>query len=301
MNQEHIWRAKMQQFKRFLQLERGMSPHSISAYLSDVEKLAHFGLENAKTPDTLTSTDFQIFLKEIHEAGLSPRSQSRHLSACKSFYHCLMLDDGLEINPTDFLKPPRIERNIPEILEIHEIDALFAQIDMSKADGHRNRAMLEMLYGCGLRVTELVELTIPQLYLDQEMIKVVGKGSKERLVPIGSVALHYLLLYLEQKNQIYPTTNSRTQKVFLNKQGKGLSRVMVFLIIQKLATKAGITKKISPHTFRHSFASHLIEGGADLRAVQDLLGHESITTTEIYTHLDRDYLHSVVKNYHPRP
>lgn len=301
MSLAKIWSSKKAQFKRFLQLERGLSQHSIQAYLQDLQKLESFSLTLEKGPAELSAQDFQQFLQHVHALGLSPRSQSRLLSACKAFYHCLMLDDGLEQNPTEFLQTPRIARNIPEILEVHEIDLLFEQIDLSKNDGHRNRAMLETLYGCGLRVSELVDLTLPQLYLEEEMIKVRGKGSKERLVPLGSVALHYLRLYLQERSRLFTHQNPPSPYVFLNKQGKKLSRVMVFLIIQKLAAQAGIKKKISPHTFRHSFASHLIEGGADLRAVQDLLGHESITTTEIYTHLDREYLHTVVRQHHPRP
>jgi len=277
-----------------------MSPNTVEAYLDDVTKLRQFSEPQYITPQNITPTQLQDFLTWINGFGLSAYSQARILSGIKTFYLFMALEHGLVENPTALIEAPRLGRKIPDVLNITEIDALIAAIDLSATEGTRNKAMLEVLYGCGLRVSELVGLKLSNLFLDVEFIKVEGKGSKERLIPIGTQAIKYLRIYLEDVRVHQKIKPGCDDFVFLNRRGAPLTRVMVFIIIKDLAAKIGLQKKISPHTFRHSFASHLVEGGADLRAVQEMLGHESITTTEIYTHVDRDYLRSVITQYHPR-
>lgn len=255
---------------------------------------------NGQKPAEILTRDLKDFLVWVNELGMLAVTQARVLSGIKSFYKYLLLENLVSTDPSELLEAPKIRRKLPDTLSIHEINSLIDAIDLSKPEGMRNKAMLEMLYGCGLRVSELTQLKISNLFPDIEFIKVLGKGNKERLVPVGSVALKYLRIWLNEVRVHYPVKPAHTDTLFLNRRGSALSRVMVFLIIKDLAQKIGLNKTISPHTFRHSFATHLIEGGADLRAVQEMLGHESITTTEIYTHLDRDYLRGVVVQYHPR-
>lgn len=299
------WKVYTEGFKSFLQLERSLSPNSIEAYLRDVEKLEQFlGLKQYKlSPGQLQLEHFQEMMKWIAELGLSATSQARIISGIKAFYKYLLMENIINDDPTMLLEVPRIGRKLPTVLSDTEIDAILNAIDRSTPEGERNRAMLETLYSCGLRVSELVNLHISQLYLDDEFIRVIGKGDKERIVPIGSVAIKHIRLYLDTvrpKPGDDKIRKGNEDILFLNKRGSKLTRVMVFTIIKTLAEKAGLQKKISPHTFRHSFATHLVENGADLRAVQEMLGHESITTTEIYTHLDRNYLRDVIIAYHPR-
>lgn len=300
MKEENNWLLLKREFGRFLKFERGLSDNSIEAYLNDVSKLEVYSEENKLTLQQITSKDIQRFLIWINGFGISPFTQSRLLSGLKTFYNFLLLEYDWENNPVELIQAPRIARKIPSVLNIQEIDQLINTIDLSTPEGMRNKTILEVLYGCGLRVSELVGLKLSNLYLDVEFIKVEGKGNKERLIPIGSQAIKYLKIYINEVRPHIKVKSGQEDFVFLNKRGAALSRVMVFIVIKELATKIGLQKNISPHTFRHSFASHLVEGGADLRAVQDMLGHESITTTEIYTHIDRDYLQSVITQYHPR-
>jgi integrase/recombinase XerD len=283
-------------------LERSLSANSISAYLQDISKLEEFfkeqGLE--KSVKDIQIDDLKSFLKWVNLQGMSPHTQARTLSGIKAFFKYLLLEDLIHIDPSALLQSPKLSRKLPDTLSLPEINSLIDAIDLSKPEGMRNKVMLEMLYGCGLRVSELITLKISNLFLDIDLIKIIGKGNKERLVPIGGVAVKYLKIWLHELRVHIDIKTGKEDFVFLNRRGSPLSRVMVFLIIKDLAEKIGLKKKISPHTFRHSFATHLIEGGADLRAVQEMLGHESITTTEIYTHLDRDYLRSTILQYHPR-
>lgn len=295
-----IWQNIYSDFKRYLQFERGLSDNTINAYLQDISKLMLYCEEQKLDIVQLSGQDIQNFLRWINTFSISPATQARLLSGLKSFYKYMQLEHGLAENPTDLIEVPKSSRHLPDVLSIAEIDALIGAIDQSSTEGTRNKAMLEVLYGCGLRVSELTQLKLSNLFLEIEFIKVEGKGSKERLVPIGGQASKYLKIYIEQVRVHQPIKPGHEDYVFINRRGTHLSRVMVFLIIQKLAAAISLKKKISPHTFRHSFASHLVEGGADLRAVQDMLGHESITTTEIYTHIDKDYLQSVITQYHPR-
>lgn len=294
------WDIVKRDFKRYLQLERNLSQNSIDAYMNDVQKLeAYCSFKKIALAD-IDTRFIQQFLIFINDFSISPFTQARLLSGLKTFFAFLQIEYETKTNPTELLESPRLNRKIPSVLNIQEIDALIAAIDLSAPEGMRNKTILEVLYGCGLRVSELITLKISNLYLDVEFIKVEGKGNKERLIPIGSQAIKYLKIYLEDVRLHVPIQTGHEDIVFLNRRGRQLTRVMVFLIVKDLAKKIGLTKAISPHTFRHSFASHLVEGGADLRAVQDMLGHESITTTEIYTHIDKDYLQSVITQYHPR-
>src|SRR5690606_9747716 len=294
------WKTTINGFKHYLRLERAMSANTVEAYLNDVTKLRQFLEPQGIHPHEVTSAQIQDFLTWINGFGLSAYSQARILSGIKTFYLYMALEHGLHENPTALIQAPRLGRKIPDVLNVAEIDRLIRAIDLSAPEGMRNKAMLEVLYGCGLRVSELVGLKISNLFLDVEFIKVEGKGSKERLVPIGAQAANYLRIYLGEVRVHQKIKPGYEDFVFLNRRGMPLTRVMVFLIIKDLAAAIGLKKRISPHAFRHSFASHLVEGGADLRAVQEMLGHESITTTEIYTHVDRDYLRSVITQYHPR-
>ncbi len=296
------WDIHIKQFGNYLKLERSLSPNSIAAYLSDVEKLTQY-LEvskNTASPLLLSAKHIRGFLQYINELGISAHSQARMLSGIKAFYKYLVYEELVEKDPTELIEGPKLGRKLPDTLSFPEIEQLFEAVDLSKPEGGRNRAMLEVLYSSGLRVSELVELKINNVHFDVGFLRVVGKGNKERLVPVGTDALKFLKIYLQEIRVHIPVKKGFEGFVFLNRNGRKLSRVMVFMIIKDLAARIGLNKSISPHTFRHSFATHLIEGGADLRAVQEMLGHESITTTEIYTHLDRDYLKQVIRDFHPR-
>ena len=294
------WNNIQKDFKKFLSFERNLSKNSILAYINDVDKIRVYCEDNNIQLEKLTTKDFQDFLAWINGFNISPYSQARIISGLKSFFNFLELEYNFENNPAALIETPRLERKIPDVLDVGDIDNLINAIDLSQPEGMRNKAMLEVLYGCGLRVSELISLKISNLHLEVEFIKIEGKGNKERLIPIGHQAIKYLKIYLEESRPHLPIKGGNEDFVFLNRRGAALTRVMVFIIIKDLAAKIGLQKKISPHTFRHSFASHLVEGGADLRAVQEMLGHESITTTEIYTHIDKDYLQSIITQYHPR-
>lgn len=300
-----MWTTYLKQFETYLKLERSLSKNSIEAYVRDVEKLAQFvEMTFAGTNATkLTYPQLQQFLHYISELGMSAFSQARILSGIKAFYKFLLTEELISDDPTTLLEGPKLGRKLPDTLSVEEIDKVLAAIDLSTPEGQRNRAILEVLYSCGLRVSECVELKLNNLYLEAKgvgFVRVIGKGNKERLVPIGGDATKYVTIYKDQVRPLVPVQKGFESHVFLNRRGKKLTRAMIFTIIKNLAVAIGLKKTISPHTFRHSFATHLIEGGADLRAVQEMLGHESITTTEIYTHLDRDYLRSVVLQFHPR-
>ena len=296
-----MWEPYKKGFKAYLQLERSLSDNSVEAYMRDIEKLTQY-LEHSgtlKNPSDVKLTDLQSFIKWIAELGISPASQARIISGVKSFYKFCLIEHISKIDPTVLLEAPKLKKSLPDTLSFDEIENIIAQIDLSKPEGGRNKAMLEMLYSCGLRVSELVNLKVSQLYFDVGFIRVLGKGDKERLVPVGSSAVKYVKIYLKNIRVHIQVKAGNEDIVFLNRRGSKLTRVMVFLIIKELAKKAGIKKTISPHTLRHSFATHLVEGGADLRAVQEMLGHESITTTQIYTHLDREFLRKTLEEFHP--
>ncbi len=295
------WQRLIKEYEGFLKLEKGLSPHSIEAYLGDLEKLRQFQelLHPETGPGELNREQLGQFLVWISELGLSARSQARILSGIKAFYRYLLLEDQISTDPTALLEGPRLGSKLPEVLTVAEIDRMLDCIDLSKPQGRRNKAMLETLYSCGLRVSELVGLQISGIFRAEGFIRVIGKGDKERLVPVSPSALREIDLYLPDRH-VLSVQPGNEDILFLNRRGKMLTRNMVFTIIKELAAAAGIQKKVSPHTFRHSFATHLVEGGADLRAVQEMLGHESITTTEIYTHLDRAYLREAIISFHPR-
>ena len=296
-----MWESYKKGFKSWLQLEKSLSDNSVAAYLGDIEKLTQY-LQlsgSLKTPAQLELRDLQKFVHWGAELGMTDTSQARIISGIKSFYKYCLIENIVKTDPTTLLEAPKLKRYLPDTLSFEEIENILSAIDMSKPEGGRNKAMLEVLYGCGLRVSEAVNLRISHLYLDIGFVRVTGKGDKERLVPIGKSASSYVKMYLKNIRVHVPVKPGSEDIVFLNRRGSRMSRVMVFLIIKELAKKAGITKSISPHTFRHSFATHLVEGGADLRAVQEMLGHESITTTEIYTHLDRDFLRKTLEQFHP--
>ncbi len=296
------WQTGLIGFRSYLRLERSLSANTIEAYLHDVDMLMQFFKAKSlkKEVSEVSGIDLKDFLVWINELGMLPPTQARVLSGLKAFFKYLLLDNQIKIDPSALIESPKTSRKLPDTLSILEINSLIEAIDLSKAEGMRNKAMLEILYGCGLRVSELTSLKISNLFLDIDFIKILGKGDKERLVPIGSEAIKFLRIFIEEVRVHIAVKPGKEDFVFLNMRGNPISRVMVFLIIKDLAKKTGINKSISPHTFRHSFATHLIEGGADLRAVQEMLGHESITTTEIYTHLDRDYLRDTIIQFHPR-
>ncbi len=296
------WKSHIQGFRSFLQLERSLSINSIEAYERDIEKLTQFlELNNIqKPPSKLATKDIRGFMQWIASLGLSARSQSRILSGIKAFYKYLILEENLKKDPTELVEAPKIGKKLPDTLSKTEIIDLIESVDLSHPQGERNRAMLEVLYGCGLRVSELINLKLSDWHRNEGFVKVIGKGNKERLAPIGGIAEKQLDTYIKQIRSHQDKVKGHEDFIFLNRNGRQLSRVMVFYIIKELAKKMNLKKKISPHTFRHSFATHLIDGGADLRAVQEMLGHESITTTEIYTHLDRDYLRDAIVTFHPR-
>lgn len=296
-----MWEPYKKGFKAWLQLEKSLAANSVEAYLRDIDKLTDYLLAAKKmvTPQELELKDLEKFVQWVSELGMTVASQSRIISGLRSFYTYCIIEQVVTVNPTALLETPKQKRSLPDTLSFEEIESIIAQVDLSKPEGGRNKAILETLYSCGLRVSELVNLRISCLFLDVGFVRVTGKGDKERLVPIGSAAIKYINLY---KNEIRVHINIKPGQedfLFLNRRGSKLSRVMIFIMLKELATKAGIVKNISPHTFRHSFATHLVEGGADLRAVQEMLGHESITTTEIYTHLDREYLRNTLHQFHP--
>lgn len=296
-----MWEPYKKGFKAYLQLEKSLSENSVEAYLHDIDKLTSYFEQHgiSKAPKDVVLKDLEGFLKWITELGMMPGSQARIISGLKSFFKYCLLEQVITADPTALLEAPKLKRSLPDVLSFEEIENIIGQADLSTAEGGRNKAMLETLYSCGLRVSELVNLRISCLYLDVGFIRVIGKGDKERLVPVGSDAVKYISIYKNDIRVHVPVKPGNEDVLFLNRRGAGLSRVMVFLVIKEMAKKAGVKKTISPHTFRHSFATHLVEGGADLRAVQEMLGHESITTTEIYTHLDRKYLRNTLEKYHP--
>lgn len=294
------WEIYRKGYKSFLKLEKSLSDNTLESYLRDLDKLIAFAQDNQIAPATLNYDQLQDFLELVAKKGMSPRSRARLISGVKSFYGYLLIEEVIDENPTELLQTPKLAKKLPDTISVDEINSIIGSIDMSLADGLRNKTILETLYGCGLRVTELTELKLNQLFFSEEFVLILGKGNKERLVPMGATVKKLLQLYIDTDRSKINVKPGNEEYVFLNYRGTKLSRVMIFMIIQKLLEKVGIQKSVSPHTFRHSFATHLIEGGADLRAVQEMLGHESITTTEIYTHLDKDYLRSEIIEHHPR-
>ncbi len=294
------WGTTINGFKGYLTLERSLSANSVDAYLRDIRKLHKWAINNqAGGPEKILADDLDNFMAWLQDEDISDRSQARILSGVKSFYKYLLYEDLIDHSPTEVIEGPKLARKLPQVLSLAEVESLFATIDHSTPEGERSRAILEALYGCGLRVSELVNLKISDYFPDIGFLRVMGKGSKERLVPMGEQARKYILIYLEGARRQLDIDPDDKDFIFLNKFGRQLSRTTVFTTIKRLAKEAGITKSISPHTFRHSFATHLVEGGADLRAVQEMLGHESITTTEIYTHLDRQFLRDTLIQFHP--
>ena len=295
-----LWNTAIDDFVVYLRLERSLSEHSIKAYYRDIGKLRDFAVKTLdKPPADLLHADIETFLATLYDHGIHKRSQARVLSGVKAFYKFLIIEERINTNPAELIEAPRLGLYLPDVLSVEEIEALIAVIDASRPTGHRDRAMLEVLYGCGLRVSELINLKLSDLFFADGFIRVTGKGDKQRLVPVGEMAIREISRYcrLRRTQKISPKSEDI---LFLSRNGEGLSRIMVFKIIKQLAAKTGLEKNISPHTFRHSFASHLVENGADLRAVQEMLGHESILTTEIYTHVDRKRWQSNILQYHPR-
>ncbi|AMM50207.1 integrase [Rufibacter sp. DG15C] len=296
------WSLGLKQFQEYLQIEKSLSGNSVEAYVRDAKKLVqYFEITQQKVgPLEVQPIHLHGFLEWINALGMTSHSQARTLSGIRAFYKFLIMEDLLHADPMETIEAPKLQRKLPDTLSYDEIVMLFEAVDVSTPEGTRNKAMLETLYSSGLRVSELIELKLSNLYEDLGFVRVTGKGNKERLVPIGRDALKYIRLYIEGVRRHQTIKKGQEDFIFLNRRGSSLTRVMVFNIIKDLSAKVGMQKSISPHTFRHSFATHLIEGGADLRAVQEMLGHESITTTEIYTHLDRDYLKQVIHEFHPR-
>jgi integrase/recombinase XerD len=296
------WEDSKKGYENYLKLEKSLSQNSVSAYINDLNKLIDYLSKSSKktTPERVKLQHLQSFVEVLNETGVSPRTQARTISGIKSFYKYLLIEGKITSDPTALLESPKIGRKLPDILSMEEIDLLIEAVDLDKAEGQRNKAMLETLYSCGLRVSELVNLKITNLFFEQGFIKIEGKSEKERLVPVSGRAIEEINKYLSGYRKTLKINRESENILFLNRRGRKLSRVMIFTIIKNLAEKLNMDKKISPHTFRHSFATHLVNGGADLRAVQEMLGHESILTTEIYTHLDRDYLKSTIHQFHPR-
>ncbi|MBQ9469503.1 MAG: site-specific tyrosine recombinase XerD [Bacteroidales bacterium] len=295
------WSTAIDDYTNHLRLERSLSELSVAAYRTDLEKLREFAEALGAEPSSLTHNDMQAFLASLHDRGLNRRSQARVLSGIRGFYRYLLLEEAIDESPLELIESPKLSRKLPEVLSVEEIDTMLSTIDLSRPDGHRNRAIVETLYSCGLRVSELVGLRLSDLHFEEGYLRVVGKGDKERLVPIGHKGIAEIERYMQQRSDVGSRIAPEHANIlFLNRWGRQLTRVMVFNIVKSCAEAAGISKRISPHTLRHSFATHLVEGGADLRAVQEMLGHESITTTEIYTHLDREYLRSTILEHHPR-
>lgn len=289
----------IKKYNTYLRLEKSLSPNSVEAYMTDLDKLLRFATEENKQFAEITYEDLQQFVARLHDIGIHPRSQARIISGIKSFYHFLLLEDYLVTDPTELLESPKIGMKIPEVLTVNEINSILDTIDLSLPEGQRNRAMLEVLYSCGLRVSELTGLKYSDVYFEEGFIKVEGKGGKQRLVPISSTAIHDIRNYLYDRNKV-KIKKGNEDILFLSRRGTALSRIMVFHVIKQQTDLAGIKKNVSPHTFRHSFATHLLEGGANLRAIQEMLGHEKITTTEIYTHIDREFLRREILEHHPR-
>ena len=294
------WESSIKEFKYYLKVERSLADNSIQSYLRDINKLANYCRDIKKNEKSVANQDIRNFISHLVSEKISPRSQARIISGIKAFYKYLILEDYITDDPTLLIENPKIGLKLPEVLSVEEIELIISSIDLSKKQGQRNKAIIETLYSCGLRVTELINLKISNINFNDEYIKVIGKGNKERLTPIGSNALKYIQIYVNEVRIHKKISKGNEDIVFLNNRGSKLSRVMIFTLIKNILKKIGVKKKVSPHTFRHSFATHLIEGGADLRAVQEMLGHESITTTEIYTHLDKDYLRSNIMQFHPR-
>ena len=294
------WKTSIKGFKSYLKIERSLSENSILAYIRDIEKFANYSISINLNELKITRNHISGFLVILNDDGISPRSQARIISGIKAFYKYLIMEDYIKLDPTELIESPKIGFRLPDILSLIEIDQLISAIDLSEKHSERNRSIIETLYSCGLRVSELINLQLSNINFNEGYLKVTGKGNKERLSPISGKALKYLSIYINEIRNHQNIKTGHFDFVFLNNRGSKLSRVMIFIIIKKLAERIGLKKKISPHTFRHSFATHLIEGGADLRAVQEMLGHESITTTEIYTHLDTDYLRSNIIQFHPR-
>ena len=298
-----MWEHEIIEFKNYLKLERSLSDNSVSAYLNDINKLVSFikrkNLGEIKYSD-VNSILINDFIEEIYNSGISTYSQARTISGLKSFFSYLLLEEKIEIDPTELIESPKLSKKLPETLNIEEIEKILTSIELNSFEGLRNRAIIETLYSCGLRVSELTNITFQNLFLDIGFIKVIGKSSKERLVPIGTSAIKYIKKYNDKYRKLIKVKEGNEGYLFLNRRGSKISRNMIFIIIKNISKKIFLNKKISPHTFRHSFATHMIEGGADLRAVQEMLGHESITTTEIYTHLNKEYLREVVNKFHPR-
>jgi len=296
------WKGFIKSYKSYLQLEKGLSENSVQAYLRDIKKFVLF-LEEGRfelQPAQIESSQIQKFLEWTNELGMTESSQARFISALKSFYNYLILEDLAKDNPAELIDSPSLRRNLPDVLSENDLEKIIESIDLSKPEGTRNRAIIETLYGCGLRVSELINLKISNLFLDEGYLVVEGKGKKERIVPVGSQSEKFILIYKNEIRNHLTIKPDAEDVLFLNRRGNRLTRTMIFYIIRNSTEKAGIRKKVSPHTLRHSFATHLVENGADLRAVQEMLGHESITTTEIYTHLDRSYLRHNILRYHPR-
>lgn len=296
------WDIYIKGFFSYLKLERSLSKNSIEAYKNDIKKLVDYLKEqkNEVTPTKITQKDLISFIESFSDKGLSARSQARCLSGIKTFFKYLLLEDIIKENPAELLETPKIGRKLPEVLSIDEIDEIQKVIDLSKFDGHRNKSIIETLYSCGLRVSELIDLKISNLYFNEGYIRVIGKGNKERLVPLGKKAEKEMKLYISSTRNDQNIKKGHEDFLYLNRRGGKLTRVMIFTLVKKLIKKAGIKKNVSPHSFRHSFASHLVSGGADLRAVQEMLGHESILTTEIYTHLENKFIRENILRYHPR-
>ncbi|MGQ1788473.1 site-specific tyrosine recombinase XerD [Saccharicrinis sp. GN24d3] len=297
-----IWESEIEEFRGYLKVEKGLSDNSIHAYVTDLTKLVQFLKDKGYElgPEGVTLANLKEMMEWVTEKGISPRTQARIISGIKSFYKFLLIEEKIDRDPTALLESPKIGRKLPEILSVDEIDSIINAIDIKKPEGQRNKAILETLYSCGLRVSELIELKISNLFFESGFIKIEGKGNKERLVPISTKAIKEINLYLSEYRRNLKIHVDSEDILFLNRRGKKLSRVMIFTIIKNLVAKLGFEKNVSPHTFRHSFATHLIDGGANLRAVQEMLGHESIITTEIYTHLDKEYLKNTMIQFHPR-
>ena len=297
-----IWSDYLDNYKNYLQLEKSLSGNTVEAYLKDINKFTDYLEKNgfSKKPTEITQEKIREFIDFINELGMSASSQARALSGIKSFFKYLLVQDEIDRDPSSMIETPKIGRKLPVVLTPHEIEALIMAVDLGAETGYRNRAILEVLYGCGLRVTELVNLRLTDVHFDEGFIKVQGKGNKERLIPMGQKAKDAIISYIQNYRGTLRIERKDENVLFLNRRGKKMTRVMIFTIIKDLAIKIDLQKNISPHTFRHSFATHLMEGGADLRAIQDMLGHESITTTEVYTHLDKEYLKDAIIRFHPR-
>jgi integrase/recombinase XerD len=294
------WQILSKSYGTYLRIEKGLSENSCIAYLQDLTKLQDFCSGKGILPNEISFNHLKEFVAELYDFGLSARSQARIISGIKQFFSFLLVENIISIDPSELLEQPKIGRKLPEVLTVEEIDSLIGAVDVSKPEGHRNRAILETLYSCGIRVSELVNLSLSDLFYDEGYLRVIGKGNKERLVPVSKKVEKEIQFYVENQRKSIPVCKGDENIVFLNRRGNRLTRVMIFTIIKNLSEKIGLKKSVSPHTFRHSFATHLLEGGANLRAIQEMLGHESITTTEIYTHMDQRFLRDAILTFHPR-